>query len=339
MKEIQSYQAHKQEGILLNANELSNNLNEQIKKEIQERIPEVLFNRYPEEPVTKLFDSYAQVLGCQANQLMAGNGSDQMLGYLIGTFLGAGKKAYTISPDFGMYDYYCSSYDADIEKYPTKEDGSFDIEDFIRVGKEKDVNLVLFSNPNNPTGHALSKEEVLTIVRGFDCPVIVDEAYMEFYGESVFDEVENFDNLYVTRTLSKAFGLAGIRCGFLISASERIAKLKANFVPYALNRLTQEVAIIVLSHAKEFEESTAQICQERDAMYGALKELKKIQVYPSKANFLYGKCANKEALLSLFEKENVVIRDYAGKDTFRITIGSKDENKRVLDILNTFEGE
>lgn len=339
MKEIQSYQAHQQEGILLNANELSVNLSEQIKKEVQDRIPEILFNRYPEEPVTQLFESYAQVLGCKADQVMAGNGSDQMLGYLIGTFLGQGKKAYTIAPDFGMYDYYCSSYDAGIEKYPTQEDGTFDIEDFIKVGKEKGVNLVLFSNPNNPTGHALNKEEVLTIVKGFDCPVIVDEAYMEFYGESVYDEVENYDNLYVTRTLSKAFGLAGIRCGFLVSASDRIAKLKANFVPYALNRLTQEVAIIVLSHAEEFAQSTATICKERDAMYEAIRDFKKITFYPSKANFIYGKTAQKAELLEKFAQENIAIRDYAGKDTFRITIGSSEENQKVLDILNAFEGE
>ncbi|MBQ0066310.1 MAG: histidinol-phosphate transaminase [Firmicutes bacterium] len=339
MKQIQSYEAHKQEGILLNANELSVNLNQDIVKEIQERIPAILFNRYPEEPVTKLYEAYAEVIGCQASQVLAGNGSDQMLGYLIGTFLGQGKKAYTIAPDFGMYDYYCSSYDAGIEKYATEEDGSFDIEDFIKVGKEKGVNLVLFSNPNNPTGHALSKAEVLKIVTGFDCPVIVDEAYMEFYGESVFDEVENYENLYVTRTLSKAYGLAGIRCGFLISSQERIAKLKANFIPYALSRLTQEVAIIALSHAKEFDESTSFTCAQRDEMYEIIKDFKKMTFYPSKANFICGKCANKEALLAAFEKENIVIRNYAGKDTFRITIGSKEENKKVLEILTAFEGE
>ncbi|MGI6511984.1 MAG: pyridoxal phosphate-dependent aminotransferase [Catenisphaera adipataccumulans] len=336
-KKIQSYTAAKQEGILLNANESSENLDDDIIAEIQEAMPTIAFNRYPSETEHELEAAYAKAKGIDADQVMAGNGSDQMLGFLIGRYLGKGKTLYTYSLDFSMFDYYASTYEADVFKYEINEDGSFDIDDFIQTGKQRPVDLVVFSNPNNPTGHVLKVDEVKKIVEGFaPIPVIVDEAYMEFSSHSMLHEVENFENLFVTRTLSKAYQLAACRLGFLVTSKKKIPELRSSFVPYALNSVSREIGTIVLNHAERFEGKIAETKAERDQMYDAIKDFQSFRFYPSAANFIYGRCDHKPELLALFEQAGIVIRNY-DSPAFRLSIGSSAENQMVLHVLEEYE--
>lgn len=338
-KNVVGYTAHVQSGLLLNANEASRNPSDEIMEEVLEAVKTAAFNRYPDNDETELLEAYAAAFGLESSQLLAGNGSDQMLGFIIASYLGKGKTLYTYNPDFSMYDYYASSYEAGVEKYVINDDGSFDLEAFIANGKEKNVDLVMFSNPNNPSGHLLNKEEIDRILKAFsDIPVIVDEAYIEFTGmDSMVYEVENYENLFVTRTLSKAFGLAGLRIGFLVSSKKNMAKLKPAAVPYALNTLSMKVGAVVLSHAEEILAGVGKIVEERERVWNTVKNYESMRFYPSKANFIYGMCDQKEELLKLFEEKNIVIRNYAGKNSFRITIGLPEENNAVLEVLKSFE--
>ena len=338
-KQIQTYETHVQSGILLNANESSLNLSEELMQEVIAAVPSVAFNRYPDNDETELLEAYAKAFQLKPSQLLAGNGSDQMLGYMIGTYLGSGKTLYTYNPDFSMYDYYASSYEAKVEKYALNEDGSLNIDDFITEGKKRGADLIMFSNPNNPSGHCLSLAEVVRIVEGFaPLPVLVDEAYIEFASEeSAATLVEQYSNLFVTRTLSKAFGLAGLRLGFLISSEANMKKLKPAAVPYALNSLSMKVGAIVLGHSEEILARAAKIAEAREAMYAEMAQMKKMKFNRSSANFIYGKCANKEALLALFNEAGIVIRNYSGSDAFRITVGTEEENASVMAVLKKFE--
>lgn len=338
-KNIETYQAHTQEGMLLNANESPYMVTEKVMAEILEAIPTLDLNRYPDDSYQELYEAYAQVMNLDPNQLLTGNGSDQMLGLVIGTHLSKGKTLYTLSKDFSMYDYYASEYEANVEKYPINEDGSFDIDDFIAQGKEKGADLVIFSNPNNPTGHCLKKEEILKIVDGFDCPVLIDEAYMEFSDQSVLPYVEEHENLLVTRTLSKAFGLAGLRVGFLVCNQAKMQAYRARKVPYALNSVSQKIATIVLHHYEDIQIVIQQTKSFRDEMLDKLLLFRFMEFYPSEANFIYGKCENKELLLKLFAQANIQIRDFKHTEFFRITIGSKEENEAVLTVLQSFVRE
>lgn len=340
-KKIESYQAHTQTGILLNANECSNNLNETLMTEVKDVIEQVSFNRYPDNDQTELLEAYAKVIGLSKDNLLAGNGSDQMLGLMIGTFLSKGKSLYTFDPDFSMYDYYASSYEADIQKFTLNDDGTLDIDAFINEGVKKEVDLVMFSNPNNPTGNCLSLEEIKKILNGFkDIPVVVDEAYIEFADEdSSINLIHEYDNLYVTRTLSKAYSLAGLRVGFLVSNEKNMKLMKERAVVYALNALSMKVATVVLSHSKEFLEEADRTRLRRNEMYEKVKDYKKVYFWKSQANFLHGRSDNKQKLLDLFQEKGIVIRDYRGKDTFRITIGTEEENAEVLEVLERFEEE
>lgn len=338
MKNIESYAARTNGSVMLNANECYKNISGEMVKELQEAIAELEFNRYPDESSRELIQAYANVKKLDAGNLIAGNGSDEMLGLMIGYFLGKGKKLLTLSPDFSMYDYYASMHESEVVKFPCEQDGSFSIADFIEFGREHHVDMVLFSNPNNPTGHFVSNAQLCKIAEAFPrIPVIIDEAYGEFAKESMLAYLDTYHNLYVTRTLSKAYGFAGARLGFLISCPSNIAKLKPVLVPYNISSLTQRAGVIVLRHAAEYELLVEEIQLERDMLYHKLKQLKNVTFYPSQANYLYGKSKYKQELLKAMEKEGIVIRNYEGKDSFRITVGSPAENAIVLSVLQEFD--
>lgn len=340
-KQIESYQAHQQKGILLNANESSLNLDEAIMNDIKEEISSVVFNRYPDNEQTEITEAYSSVINVKKEQILAGNGSDQMLGLMIGTFLGKGKVLYTFDPDFSMYDYYASSYEAEIKKFKLREDGTMDIDAFIQEGKEANASMILFSNPNNPTGNCLYEPEIRKIAEAFkDIPVVVDEAYIEFAdAPSSIALIDQYQNLYVTRTLSKAYSLAGIRLGFLVSSEANMKELKAKAVPYALNSMTMRIGKIVLKYASQFQARAEETKQRRNALYREVSGMKHVKFYPSEGNFLRGQCAEKQRLLEDFAKAGIVIRNYPGSDTFRITIGTEEENQKVLQVLKQFEEE
>lgn len=338
-KHIDAYVSHTQSGILLNANESPYGFRENVLQEVLADLPDIHFNRYPDDSYQSLYEAYAKVMDLDPDQLLAGNGSDQMLGLVIGTVLSKGKVLYTLSKDFGMYDYYASNYEAKVEKYTVQEDGSFDVEDFITQGKEREAALVIFSNPNNPTGHCLKREDVLKIVSAFDCPVLIDEAYMDFSDQSVLGDLEAYPNLFVTRTLSKAYGLAGLRVGFLACNAKMMQEYRARKVPYAINTVSQKIAEIVLAHAEDIDLVIQQTKAFRDEMLDKILLLRFMEFYPSQANFIYGKCDDKALLLKLFEEAGLQIRNFPNTEYVRITIGSKEENEAVLSVLTQFVKE
>ena len=339
MKKTVSYTAHRQDGILLNANESSAPFSEKIAGKIAAAVSSAALNRYPDSDQTELLAAYAEALGLKPSMLLAGNGSDQMLGYMIGTFLGKGKKLCTLAPDFSMYDYYAGTYEAEVIRFKTEEDGSFDTDAFIAFAKENGAGMILFSNPNNPTGHLLESAGQEKILQAFpEIPVVFDEAYIEFSRiQSSVCLIEKYPNLYVTRTLSKAYGLAGIRTGFLISNEENMAKLKKAFVPYALNTVSMKIASCVLKYHREIAALAEDVKAERERMQEALRDCRRLRIFPSEANFIYGKSTDKDILLNMLEEKNIVIRNYAGGPYFRITVGTKEENDTVLSVIRQFE--
>ena len=339
MKKIRSYTSAQTAGIRLNANENNFGLQQKIREAIVSAVSEIDFNRYPDSDETELLEAYSAVSGVPSSQLLAGNGSDQMLGYMIGTFLGKGKKLITLDPDFSMYDYYASSYEAGVEKFKINEDGTFDADEFIKAAKDSGAAMVLFSNPNNPTGNCLSIHSIEKITAACaDIPVIIDEAYMDFSDEqSAITLIDKYPNLYVTRTLSKAFGMAGIRIGFLISNETNMARLKKGFVPYALNSMSMKAACVILQYADEYKRETELIKRERERVYKALDKNSAVTVHDSSANFIYGKSDKKDDLLALLKENNIVIRDYAGSPYFRISIGTPQENDIILSVFEQFE--
>ena len=336
MKKIESYTAHKQTGILLNANEVSNNVSDEIRQEIKNMIDTVDFNRYPDDTYSDLLEAYSNYIHVPANQILCGNGSDQMLDLIMSYYLSKGKTLYTIDPDFGMYDYYATKFDAKVLKFKCEEDGSFDIDAFIQYGKENHVDMVIFSNPNNPSGHYLKNEDVLKIVEAFkDIPFVDDEAYIEFADESMMEYIGKYPNFYITRTLSKIFGMAAIRTGFLIGSKENMEQLYKIKVPYALNTLSQQVAMIALGHIDEVMDRVKPIVKNREMILSY--PYQDIKAFDSQANFIMLKASQLDVLKQMFEDENIVIRTYQNKDYIRITIGNDEQSKKVFELLKEYD--
>lgn len=338
MKTINTYQAMETSGILLNANESYKNIDNMIIKEIQEAMGNVLFHRYPDDNSTELIEAYSKYIHVDSECIMAGNGSDEMLGTIIGLEIKENKKLYTLSPDFSMYDYYVSMHNGKMIKYQCNVEDDFDVNQFIACGKENKVDMILFSNPNNPTGKVIPQQDLIKIIEAFsNIYVVVDEAYSDFDDTTMLDYINQYPNLLVTRTLSKAFALAGIRCGFLIGNKQTIAKIKPYKVPYNVNRLTQLVGTIALKYVDKVKENIAEIKKERDHLYQQylLLHREDVKLYPSKTNYLYGVSANKDRLMEAFKQQGIIVRQYQD-GSFRITIGSPEQNKRVLEVLKTF---
>lgn len=339
MKEVNVYDnSINSKGIRLNGNESSIAIDEKNLFKVISLMKSIELNRYPETEGLRVREGYAKYADVKAENIIMGNGSDEMLALIIGATISKGKKILTLDPDFSMYDFYCSLNDGELIKYRGKEDGSFDVQDFIICGIKNNVDLIMFSNPNNPTGFALNNEKILEILKAFpNIKVVVDEAYYEFNKESMIGYIDKYKNLLVTRTLSKAWGLAAIRVGFLIANQENIKKLNNYKVPYNVNSLSQIVAENMLENTERVKINAELTIKEREKLFKSLKTLEnesslKISFYKSSANYIFGRTDYKDALIKALNNKGIVIRSF-NDNSFRITVGSEFENNKVLETI------
>lgn len=349
IKDIGVYSVNNDEKIRLNGNENPVDCSEEEIRNIISKLLKVELNRYPNTDGDKVREAYADILGLTKENLIIGNGSDEMINLVISKNISKGDKVLTLAPDFVMYDFYTDLNDGKLIKYDIDLENGVDINKFINKGLEENAKLVIFSNPNNPTGYGFKIDEIKKVLNAFrDKVVLVDEAYFEFYGETMVPFINEYDNLIVTRTLSKAWGLAAIRVGFLISKVGNIKKLEKYKTPYNVNSISQEIAIEVLKNEKRFKENLDMIIEERENLYNSLLDIQEkanekdidIKFYKSKANFIYGRSKEKEKIINALNNNDIIIRNF-NDDGFRITVGLSSENKKVLDLIDKalFGGE
>lgn len=316
--------------IRLNSNENYENINGTCLKDILLNC-NIELNRYPDSDSLDLRETYAKFLNLKKENILAGNGSDEMIGLIVSTVINKGKKVVTVDPDFSMYDFYVNDREGTLIKYKSCEDGGFNINDFIEKVKDINPSLILLSNPNNPTGYSLSVENMKLLLNTFkDTNILIDEAYFEFSGITMVPFINEYNNLLVTRTLSKAWGLAALRLGFLIGNEFLINKLSQNKVPYNVNLITQLIAINAINNPQNMEKSVELTVKERERLFEKLSNIQienkdKIKFYKSNANFIFGKSEYLDNIKEFLNKENILIR-YFKNNTFRVTVGSSEEN-------------
>lgn len=322
--------------IHLDSNEIYMDMDENILMKMKSSLISIDLHRYPTNDMKVIKDLYSKYIKVNPSNIIVGNGSDEMIELVISSIIKEGKKVLTLSPDFVMYDFYVSRFGGQLKTYNISDKMEFNLEEFIEKGKSEDVDLILFSNPNNPTGIGIEVKDICIILEEFkDKPVLIDEAYYEFYGESMIPYINKYKNLIVTRTLSKAWGLAALRVGFLITNESNIDGLLKNKIPYTISSYSQNLASIVLRYPNRVIENAKQIIEQREILFKNLKELQKnsalkIEFYPSKGNFIYGRTPHKEALMKGLKNNGIRIRDF-NDGTFRITVGSPMENRKVVD--------
>ncbi len=328
--------------IRLDANESFLTLSETIKTELAKRLKEIPFNRYPDPMAAEVCERFGAYYGIAPAYVTAGNGSDELISVITGAFLSEGDKLLTVKPDFSMYGFYAELAGAKVISLQKREDLTIDVDALIETAKREQVSCVMFSNPCNPTGQGLSREAVRRIITALDCLVVLDEAYMDFYTESLLDEVEQYDNLIILRTCSKALGLAAFRLGFAVANERLTGVLRAVKSPYNVNTLTQAYGAVVLSHKAEEQQALREILASRDALYAALTAMQEEihcfdRIYPTVTNFVLVKTGRAAEIFEKLKARSIVVRLMS--DCLRITAGNQKENQAVLTALREIMAE
>jgi len=328
--------------INLAGNESPFDLPAEIKNKFKAEFDEHDINRYPEIYSKRLHQTLANYLSRELEQeistdeVIAGNGSDEILDMLIRTFVEPGDVVLSQAPTFSMYKYFTELSGGQYEDISLNED--FDFEKLKAKIDELEPKLIFLCSPNNPTGEIIPRELILEIADYFAGPVLVDEAYADFSELDLMPDVKDYPNLAVTRTFSKAFGLAGIRFGYLYGSQLLVKELKKVLKPYNLNSLTDMLACLILDNDDIIKERIEFIKKERQKLYQELNQYQNWQLYPSMANFIYLEGKKTFEFKKVLNQRGIKIRSYDKQPpAVRITVGSEAENEAVLEAFKEFK--
>lgn len=306
-------------------------------------------NRYPEVRPQRLARALAERFGCSPEQLLVTRGSSEAIDLVIRAFCRAGEDAVLVtSPSFSMYRHYAEVQGARLIEVPTFADRDFAIDvESILAACDDATRLIFLCSPNNPTGTTLPHDDLEKLLRQRSdrSAVVVDEAYVEFgENESVTSLLGSHDNLLVLRTLSKALGFAGVRCGAAVGPVPVISMLSAVQAPYALATPVVECVEDALQ-GQELErarDAVARIVAERERMAKSLGQFGFVsKVWPSDANFLLVRFDDARRIMRHCAEHRVLLRHFGGDlhDCIRITIGAPEENDTLLNALRVCEDE
>jgi histidinol-phosphate aminotransferase len=325
--------------IRLDANESFIKLDEYLIEEMKDQISSALFNRYPDADSEAVCSLYAKYAGVAPRSIMAGNGSDELIQIMVNTFVEKGEKVVVLSPDFSMYSFYtevCGGIPVEIE---SDEEFDINIDYLIKEVVRISPKMVILSNPNNPTGAIIEREKLIKFIEASNCLVVIDEAYFEFYGETLVDKIHTYDNLIILRTCSKAAGMAAIRLGFLITNQELLSELKSVKPPFNVNSISQSFGEVILRNRDIIKVNSDKIIQQREILIKELSKFKELKLFKAKANFILIKVEEAEALNKKLLENGIKIRSFGGgklTNCMRITVGSNSENRGLLEVIEDF---
>lgn len=300
------------------------------------------YNRYPDPYQQKLKQKISQVKGVPPENIFIGNGSDECIDLLYRSFCNPGKdNVIIVPPTYGMYEVSAAINDVEVRKAPLLENFQLDLLHMETLVDEH-TKIIWICSPNNPTGNAMQHEDIETILNNFNGLVVVDEAYINFARQRSFISLLNeYPNLVVMQTLSKAWGLAGLRLGMAFASAEIVAVLNKVKPPYNISEPVQDLVLQALDRLEEVNEMIREIVRERERLAIALKALPLVQhVYPSDANFLLVRVADARAVYGYLLANQIVVRDRSKvmlcDNCLRITVGTARENDELLNVLNAF---
>jgi histidinol-phosphate aminotransferase len=311
--------------------------NEYIQKILIEAIKNVDLRIYPSPRGSKAIETIYRFLDFDQSEISVANGADELLDLIMKTFVRRGKKVLTVEPTFPMYTFFTELYGG------TKNSAYLDSNFSLNVDKilnkvDKATSLIFLCSPNNPTGNQFLKEDIEILLKEFDGILVVDEAYADFAPYSTMNLVKEYNNLIVLRSFSKAFGLAGLRLGYLVSNKVIVDYIQKVTSPFNLNSLTQEIITIALRNWDYFKKQINVIIEERNWLVQQLKNIDGITTYPSDANFVLFRVTEQnltsQVVQKRLEKERVMVKDRGFlpllQNCIRVTVGTRKMNKSFL---------
>lgn len=316
------------EGIFLDANEN----------------PFGIYNRYPDPYQPALKEKLAELKNISTKQIFIGNGSDEAIDLAFRIFCEPGKdKALTFVPTYGMYEVSANINNVELIKLPLDEDFQMDRNLLQPYFSDPNLKLIFICSPNNPTGNLLRTEDIEFILKNFNGIVLIDEAYIDFCDQPSFiQKINEYPNLIVIQTLSKAWGLAGIRLGIGYMNEEILSYFNRVKAPYNISTVNQQTALEILGKESEFNQKVKDILIEKKQLIQNLSGLKIIRkIYPSDANFLLVEVENADELYEKLIERKIIIRNRNSviKNCMRISVGTAEENQELLNALKEFSND
>ena len=300
-------------------------------------------NRYPDPLQEKLKERLAPLKGVRPSQIFLGNGSDEAIDLVYRIFCNPGKdNVVAIAPTYGMYRVCADINDVEYRGVPLTEDWQLDTKALLKACDAR-TKVIWLCSPNNPTGNDFPREAIHEVLTGFLGIVVVDEAYCDFSAQVPFRSLlDNYPNLIVLNTFSKAWASAAIRLGMAFASEEIISLFNKVKYPYNVNLLTQEKALALLSDLGTIDAWLAQIRREREHVLPALAELPIVlKVFPTDANFVLVRVTDANRIYRYLIEKGIVVRNRTRvqlcKDCLRITIGTRQENNELLGALRIFK--
>lgn len=300
------------------------------------------YNRYPDPLQKELKDRISEINGIVPSQIFVGNGSDEAIDLLFRIFCEPGKDACIICPPtYGMYRVSADINDVCVIEVPLTSGFQLDVTAGL-ASVTSATKLIFICSPNNPTGNLMRRDDVMRILAAFDGIVVVDEAYIHFAdGESMINDLPEVSNLVVLQTFSKAWGMAGLRLGLAFASEAIIDLMNRVKPPYNVSAITQQAVIEALDQIDEIREWVIETLRERDRLIAALVGFEFVQnIYPTDANFLLVRTTNADAIYKHLIANHIVVRNRSNvqlcKGCLRITVGTEDENSRLLRTLEKF---
>ena len=298
------------------------------------------YNRYPDPQQNKLKARLAEIKNVKASQIFLGNGSDEVIDLAFRIFCEPNiDKALTFTPTYGMYEVSANINSVELIKLPLNTEFQIDRKSVQPYFLDENLKLIFICSPNNPSGNLIQSDDIEFILENFNGIVIIDEAYVDFCLEATFAEkLIQYPNLIISQTLSKAWGLAGVRLGIALMNEELLSfynKVKAFYNISSINQLT---ALETLNKTEEFQENVETILIEKSRLIQELQLLKIVRkIYPSDTNFLLVEVENANEIYSQLIAQQIIIRNRNSivENCVRITIGTSDENKKLINALKT----
>lgn len=321
----------------LSANENPSDVAAEIRQEVKRELNKVQFNRYPDPLANELRDMIAEANGLDRDQVLMGNGGDELLFNIALCWGGPGRKFLNMPPTFSVYENNAQLTNTEVVNIPRRDDYSIDEEAVLARVAEGDIDYVIVTSPNNPTGDLASDAFVLKLLDATDALVLVDEAYFEFSRGTMRPYLAQHKNLLILRTFSKAFSLAGVRMGYLLGNAEVIREFLKVRQPYSVDSVSQAIARVVYRNRAKFEHGIMQIIDERTRVYQALCEIDGVTAYPSHANYILFHVEGADVVWQKLYDQGILVRDFSHAPLMemclRVSIGSPEENDRFLNAL------
>lgn len=327
--------------VRLDANESFFPMPQTLRNTFKEIVDTLDFNRYPDPMAKELVKAFADYYEIDPDHITATNGSDEMLYLLASAMLTKGSKVVVAEPDFSMYRFYSFLSENQVIAYQKNEMMQINVDKLIQTVSDNHADMVIFSNPCNPTGQGITAEDARKLVNSVSALVVLDEAYMDFWDQSILKEAADYDNLIVLKTASKAVGAAAVRLGFAVANRTITNALRAVKSPYNVNSVTQAFGTAIYREKDLLRQRCQKIIDQTSALYQSLLKLNStyhldFDITEPCANFVFIRTPFAEKIFRYLLSKGIAVRYFGSAGALRITAGNEEENAAFLGALEQY---